>query len=775
MNKGLDLWKKAKRIIPGGSQLLSKRSEMFLPDQWPSYYSRAKGIDVWDLDGKKYQDMSIMSVGACILGYADDDVNEAVIRAVKDGSICTLNCPEEVELAEKLLKLNPWAGGVRYARTAGEALSIAVRIARAHTKKDKVAFCYDDKTEILTQDGFRKFEELKGDELVATLNADTGCLEYRPILEKIKERYDGKLIHFGGQRLDLLVTPNHRIYRAFKSRNGSKHYELVRADSTLKRRTNTQMTSGCNWKGDKLETIAIPKVQNKNRKTKGVTLFPVKEFVRFMGWYLSEGCRIKRKRASYEISISQDEKNIEKVREIISIIKNLGFRPYINGHHIVFSSKELAHYLTQFGKCKEKHVPKWLKMLPKEELALFVDAMIKGDGCFEKGQWAKFYSSSKRLIDDMQEILLKLGYACNFFEVKGVGFSKNSKVYHLRISKEQIFGGYPKKEDYHGYVYCVTVRNHIILVRRNGKMVWSGNCGYHGWHDWYISANLADEKGLDGHLLPGLKPLGVPRGLKGTSIPFEYNKAEQLEAILEKNKGEVGAIVMEPMLHHFPKDGFLQKVRKIADDNNLVLVVDEVTVGWRKNVGGMNALLGLRPDIAVYGKAMSNGYPMAAIVGRREVMDAAQESFISSTYWTERIGPAAALATIAKLEREKVPAHLVKIGRMIGEGWKRIATEKDLAVDVLLDFEPLVAFDLKYGDKSQALATLFTQEMLGRGYLAAKKGVYVSNSHKEEDVRRYLEQVEEVFGIMKKAVDEGSVEKRLKGPIAHTGFKRLTS
>ncbi|MFH0737379.1 MAG: aminotransferase class III-fold pyridoxal phosphate-dependent enzyme [Candidatus Micrarchaeota archaeon] len=440
MDKGLELWKRAKRIMPGGSQLLSKRSEMFLPERWPSYYSKAKGIDIWDLDGKRYTDMSIMSVGACILGYADDDVNAAVVKAVRDGSISTLNCPEEVELAEKLLQINKWAGGIRYARTAGEALAIAVRIARAHTKKDKVAFC-----------------------------------------------------------------------------------------------------------------------------------------------------------------------------------------------------------------------------------------------------------------------------------------------------------------------------------------------GYHGWHDWYLSANLADEKALDGHLLPGLCPLGVPRGLKGTSIPFEYNKPEQLAMILEKNKGEVGTIVMEPMLHHLPKDGFLDKVRKMADAAGAVLIVDEVTVGWRKNVGGMNALLGLRPDMAVYGKAMSNGYPMAAIAGRSEVMDAAQESFISSTYWTERVGPAAALATIAKLERESVPAHLVRIGRMIGEGWAKLASEKGLALDVLLDFEPLVAFDLGYGDKNQALATLYTQEMLERGYLASKKGVYVSFAHKEEDVSRFLEKADEVFGIMKKAVDGGDVGKMLKGPIAHSGFKRLTS
>jgi glutamate-1-semialdehyde 2,1-aminomutase len=438
MNKGVELWNKAKKIIPGGNQLLSKRSEMLLPDQWPSYYSRAKGIEVWGIDGKKYTDMTTMSVGACILGYADDDVNAAVISAVKNGSISTLNCPEEVELAEKLLQLNPWAGGVRYARTAGEALTVAVRIARAHTKKDKVAFC-----------------------------------------------------------------------------------------------------------------------------------------------------------------------------------------------------------------------------------------------------------------------------------------------------------------------------------------------GYHGWHDWYLAANLANEKSLDGHLLPGLHPLGVPRGLTGTSIPFEYNKAEQLEAIMEKNE-DVGTIVLEPMRHNFPKKEFVDKVQKIAADNGAVLLIDEVTSGWRMRVGGVYEMVGIKPDLAVYGKAMSNGYPMAAIIGKSEVMDAAQASFISSTYWTERVGPVAALATIAKLEKENVPAHLRRIGRKIGEGWDALAKEKGLGIEVLFDFEPLITFGLSYKEKSQAISTLFTQEMLERGYLASRS-IYVSNSHKDVDVDRYMGQVEEVFTILKKAIDEGSVEKKLKGPVAHEGFKRLTA
>ncbi|MBM3702107.1 MAG: aminotransferase class III-fold pyridoxal phosphate-dependent enzyme, partial [Actinobacteria bacterium] len=141
MNKGQLLYKLAKEIIPGGTQLLSKRPEMFLPELWPAYYKKAKGCEVWDLDGKRYIDMSYMGIGSCILGYADEDVNKSVIAAITDGNMSTLNAPEEVELASLLIKLHPWAQMVRYARTGGEANAIAVRIARAKSKKDLILFC----------------------------------------------------------------------------------------------------------------------------------------------------------------------------------------------------------------------------------------------------------------------------------------------------------------------------------------------------------------------------------------------------------------------------------------------------------------------------------------------------------------------------------------------------------------------------------------------------------------------------------------------------------
>jgi glutamate-1-semialdehyde aminotransferase len=431
--QGTKLWEKAKKIIPGGTQLLSKRPDQFLPDQWPSYYRKAKGIEVWDLEGNKFVDMSLMGIGACVLGYADDDVNEAVKKVTDLGTMSTLNCAEEVELAELLLELHPWADMIRYARTGGEAMAVAVRIARAFSGKEKVAFC-----------------------------------------------------------------------------------------------------------------------------------------------------------------------------------------------------------------------------------------------------------------------------------------------------------------------------------------------GYHGWHDWYLAANLADDSNLDGHLLPGLKPSGVPRGLKGTAYPFNYNHINELEEIVEKN--DIGVIVMEPIRNHEPKDDFLGRVRKLADEISAVLIFDEITSGWRLNVGGVHSIYKVQPDIAVYGKAMSNGFPMAAIVGEYEVMSAAQNTFISSTYWTDRIGPTASLATIHKMQDNDVPAHLSKIGNLINKGWDKLAKDHNLKINIE-GILPITHFSFDY-EYWLVLQTLFTQEMLKRGYLASKV-VYVSYCHSEESVMRYMENVSDVFGILSKAVDQNNAHDLLQGPTASVGFKRL--
>jgi glutamate-1-semialdehyde 2,1-aminomutase len=436
MSKGQALYTRAKAMIPGGTQLLSKRPEMILPGQWPSYYSRAKGVEVWDLDGNRYFDMSYNGIGSCILGVGDHDVDAAVIAVIDAGSMSTLNCPEEVELAGLLCELHPWAGMVRYARGGGEAMSIAVRIARSFTGKDRIAFS-----------------------------------------------------------------------------------------------------------------------------------------------------------------------------------------------------------------------------------------------------------------------------------------------------------------------------------------------GYHGWHDWYLAANLAEQRALDGHLLPGLESSGVPRGLQGTALPFRYNHIEELQDIVARHGDDLAAIVIEPIRRNEPAPGYLEGVRELAYQTGAVLIVDEVSAGFRLNTGGAHLVYGLEPDMAVFAKAMSNGYPMAAVIGKTPVMQAAQDTFISSTYWTERIGPAAALATIRKHLRERVADHLIRIGNSIQAGWRDAAEQADLSVDI--GGIPPISHLSFLCENSPAVHTLFTQYMLERGFLAAK-AFYATYAHREEHVEAYLASVREVFTILAKALAEGTVMASLKGPVAHSGFHRLT-
>jgi len=434
--RGQDLYRRAKDIIPGGTQLLSKRPEMFLPENWPAYYASASGVKVTDLDGRTYIDMSIMGVGACVLGYADPDVDRAVKRAIESGAMCTLNAPEEVELAETLCGLHPWAAMARFARSGGEAMSMAVRIARARTGRDMVAFC-----------------------------------------------------------------------------------------------------------------------------------------------------------------------------------------------------------------------------------------------------------------------------------------------------------------------------------------------GYHGWTDWYLAANLGDSSGLDGHLMPGLSPAGVPRGLKGTSVPFLYNRADQLKEIAEKNSGSLAAVVMEPQRDHAPRPGFLKEVREIARKAGAVLIFDEITTGFRMAPGGIHLIHGIEPDMAVFAKAMANGYAMAAVIGNADVMQAAQSTFISSTNWTERIGPVAALATIKKFIRDGAAVRINSAGSMVQNGWKRAA--KMAGLEITVGELPSLAHFIFERDDAIALTTLFTQLMLERGFLAFNQ-FKPSLAHEDKHVAAYLAAAQECFMIIGEAARAGEVESLLKGPVARRGFYRLT-
>ena len=433
MGKGQKLYKRAKELIPGGNMLLSKRPEMFLPKLWPSYFSKSKDCYVWDLDNNKFADLSIMGIGTNILGYGNQEVDKAVHNTIRKGNLSTLNCPEEVFLAERLVELHPWSEMIRFARTGGEANSIAIRIARAASGRQNVAFC-----------------------------------------------------------------------------------------------------------------------------------------------------------------------------------------------------------------------------------------------------------------------------------------------------------------------------------------------GYHGWHDWYLSANLKSKDSLNTHLLPDLKTKGVPKALKDTVFPFLYNDFEALKKIVKERN--IGVIKMEVERNIKPKNNFLQKVRKIADENNIVLVFDECTTGFRETFGGLHLKYGVNPDMVILGKALGNGYAITAILGKKKIMEAAQSSFISSTFWTERIGPTAGLKTLEIMEKKRSWDVITKIGRKIVYNWEKISKNHDIKIEIS-GIPALSSF--KFLSKNNLLyKTFITQEMLKRGFLASNC-IYASIKHSSKILNSYFENLDEIFKTLSECEKGKDIEKLLETQACHSGFNRI--
>ena len=434
LDKGQKLWKKANTLILGGNSLLSKNPNLFLPNKWPTYFSKSKGCKVWDLDNKLYTDISLMGVGTNILGYSNSEVDNAVKKVVTKGNLTTLNCPEEVFLAEKLLSMHPWADKVKFARTGGEANAMAIRIARTVSRKEKVAFC-----------------------------------------------------------------------------------------------------------------------------------------------------------------------------------------------------------------------------------------------------------------------------------------------------------------------------------------------GYHGWHDWYLAANLKNKNTLSNHLMPGLDPLGVPSELKNTSFGFEYNNINQLKKLVDKEN--IGVIKMEVSRTTQPNISFLKKVRDLATKKNIVLIFDECTSGFRQCFGGLHKLININPDMAIFGKALGNGYAITAVLGKKSVMDPAKKSFISSTFWSERIGPAAAIKTLEIMERDKTWNRISYLGKKVTMIWKKLSKKYNLSINIS-GLPSLAKFNFE-GKNSQAYKTYITQEMLKVRFLATN-GVYLSISHNEKILYKYANYLDEIFYKISEC-EKGNLNilDLLHYPISDTPFKRL--
>jgi glutamate-1-semialdehyde aminotransferase len=294
--------------------------------------------------------------------------------------------------------------------------------------------------------------------------------------------------------------------------------------------------------------------------------------------------------------------------------------------------------------------------------------------------------------------------------------------------------------------------------------------GYHGWHDWYLAANLGNGTALDEHLLPDVQPLGVPRALNGSVLAFGAGQRAEFDHLIAAHGDELAAIILEPAAHEYPPDGYLAHIKDEARRVGAVLVFDEITSGFRVSVGGIHRVLGVDPDVAVFAKGMSNGYPMGAVIGRREIMDAAGRTFVSSTSWSDRIGPAAALATINKLRREDVPRHLVQMGERMREGWRTLAEHHGLDI-VTSGIPPLPNYAFQHGEDSKAMATLYTQCMFDEGFLASG-AFYASYAHRLNHVDAALEATGRAFSVVGNAARSGRLEGLLRGPVAGTGLRK---
>ena len=308
----------------------------------------------------------------------------------------------------------------------------------------------------------------------------------------------------------------------------------------------------------------------------------------------------------------------------------------------------------------------------------------------------------------------------------------------------------------------------IRIARAYSKKDNVAFCGYHGWHDWYLSANLNNKNNLNKHLLKGIKISGVPNNLKNTAFPFEYNKIEQLENIINKKK--IAAVKMEVVRNLQPKNDFLNKVQKLCKKKKIVLIFDECTSGFRQTFGGIHKLYGVEPDIAIYGKSLGNGHPISAIVGKSKIMQLANSSFISSTFWSERVGFVAALSTLEIMEKEKSWKYITKLGFKIRSKWEELAKKNLIKINV--SGIPAIS-SFSFNQNNDLYKTLITQEMFKNGYIA-NNSVYVSTTHNQKILKNYYKIIDNCFSLIKKHESKKiDIKRILKSKTSLNTFKRL--
>ena len=299
-------------------------------------------------------------------------------------------------------------------------------------------------------------------------------------------------------------------------------------------------------------------------------------------------------------------------------------------------------------------------------------------------------------------------------------------------------------------------------------------CGYHGWADWYVAANLGDSSRLNGIHLTGLEPVGVPKALAGTAVPFHHGSVEEFDKVIAEYGDRLACVIMEPARNNMPEMSFMEHVKAETHRVGALLVYDEVTIAWRNNYGGIHKLIGIEPDIAIFAKALGNGTPIAAVIGTKAAMDGANDSFISSTYWTEGIGPTAALATLEKMAKVKVWEHIDHVGTRVMNTWETCGKRHGLNVHTS-GFKSLAHFAFEGYDDPAALKTLYTAKMLNEGFLG-NTAMYPTLAHTDAIMDQYDEAIDKVFGEMADIIKKGGMEavrEAIGGPVCQSDFKRL--
>lgn len=298
-------------------------------------------------------------------------------------------------------------------------------------------------------------------------------------------------------------------------------------------------------------------------------------------------------------------------------------------------------------------------------------------------------------------------------------------------------------------------------------------CGYHGWHDWYQAANFGVDPESGEYPFAGIEPIGIPKALAGTAIPFRYGDLAGLEALLKEHAGEVAAIMMEPARSELPPPGYLEGVRELATTYGVILIFDEVSCGWRLRVGGVQAAVGVTPDMTVVAKAMSNGYPMGAVVGSRAVMEPAAQMFISSSYWSDNIGLIAALTTIRELKRRNAEQRFEEIGESLRAKLNSALDAAGLdGACVGLHINPAISLNLPPGVDSRKVSTLFIQEMARRG-VHCYMNFRATLAHGPAEIEQTANAAYEVFCMIKQGLTHNTLDQLLQADLRKDPFRRL--